>query len=77
MGGMTYVLGTSNSSINVDVRNPANQLRLVVYPIIYRGFIHSTGGYLGFLKHHQCEVGFLAMVPWRISSPYGLASSWS
>ena len=24
----------------VDGRNPANQLRLVVYPMIYRGFIH-------------------------------------
>ena len=24
----------------VDGRNSANQLRLVIYPIIYRGFIH-------------------------------------
>ncbi len=27
-------------STSVDGRNPANQLRLVVYPIIYQGFMH-------------------------------------
>jgi len=27
----------------VDERNPANRLRLVVYPIIVQGFIHSGG----------------------------------
>ena len=27
-----------------DGRNPANQLRLVVYPIIYRVFVYIPGG---------------------------------
>ncbi len=33
-------------------RNPANQLRLVVYPIIYRA-LYIPGGCLGFLNHQQ------------------------
>ena len=32
------------SSVTVDGRNPANQLRLVVNPIIYIGFYTSPGG---------------------------------
>ena len=36
----------------VDGRNPANQLRLVVYPIIYR-VLYIQGGCLGFLNHQQ------------------------
>ena len=38
----------------VDGRNPANQLRLVVYPIIYRVF-HIPGVFFfaGFLNHQQ------------------------
>ena len=28
-----------------------HQLRFVVYPIIYKGFIHPNGGCLGFLNH--------------------------
>ena len=32
----------------VDGRNPANQLRLVVYPIIYK-VSYMSGGCLGFL----------------------------
>ena len=36
----------------VDGRNPANQLRLVVYPIIYR-VLYIPGGGLGFLNHQQ------------------------
>ena len=38
----------------VDGRIPANQLRLVVYPIIYR-VLYISGGWksLGFLNHHQ------------------------
>ena len=50
----------------VDARNPANQLRLVVYPIIYRvlyipgwcwiSSINSTFSYL-FIQGH---VGFIA-----------------
>ena len=30
----------SNTEDTVDGRNPANQLRLVVYPIIFQSFIH-------------------------------------
>ena len=37
-----------NISPTVDGRNPANQLRLVVYPIIYR-VLYIPGGCLGFL----------------------------
>ena len=37
----------------VDGRNPAHQLRLVVSPIIYQGFIYIAGGCLGFLNHQQ------------------------
>jgi len=36
------------------IRNPANQLSLVVYPIIYKVFVpvHPNGGFIaGFLKH--------------------------
>ena len=36
----------------VDGRNPADQLRLVVYPIIYK-VLHIPGGGLGFLNHQQ------------------------
>ena len=35
-------------------RNPANQLRLVVYPIIYK-VLYIPGGCLGFLNHQQYE----------------------
>ena len=42
---------TSNT---LDGQNPANQLRLVVYSIIYDGFQHYLdGGCLGFLNHQQ------------------------
>ncbi len=35
-------------------RNPANQLRLVVYPILYSvSYIYIPGGCLGFLNHQQ------------------------
>ena len=37
----------------VDGWNAANQLRLVVYPIIYKGFSTIPGGWLGFLNHQQ------------------------
>ena len=33
----------------------ANQLRLVVYPIVYTGFIHPNGASLGFLNHQQSQ----------------------
>ena len=33
----------------VDGKNPANQLRVVVYPIITTGFSCIPGGYLVFL----------------------------
>ena len=33
-----------SGSPTVDGRNPANQLRLVVYPIIYKGFNNIPGG---------------------------------
>ena len=36
----------------VDGRNPANQLSLVVYPIIYK-VLYIPGGCLGFLNHQQ------------------------
>ena len=36
----------------VDGRNPANQLRLVVYPIMYSS-LYIPGGCLGFLNHQQ------------------------
>ena len=35
-------------------RNLAQQLRLVVYPVIYGVFIHSRVVVLGFLNHQQC-----------------------
>ena len=42
------------SATTVDGGNPANQLRLVAYPIIYRVFAPSQGGFLaGFLNHQQ------------------------
>ena len=36
----------------VDGRNLANQLRLEVYPIIYK-VLYIPGGCLGFLNHQQ------------------------
>ena len=36
-------------------RNPAHQLRLVGYPIIYEGFSTIPGGCLGFLNHQQYQ----------------------
>ena len=35
-------------------KNPANQLILVVYPIIYK-VLHIPDGCLGFLKHQQYD----------------------
>ena len=37
----------------VGGRNPANQLSLVVYPIIFQGFSTIPGGCLAFLNHQQ------------------------
>ena len=37
---MVNFTGTLSESSTVEGQNPANQLRLVVYPIIYAGFIH-------------------------------------
>ena len=50
--GVTHVAAEGlevvySSSATVDGRNPANQLRLVVYPIVYRAF-YIPGG-VGFL----------------------------
>ena len=39
--------------INVDGRNPAIQLRLIVYPMSYQVLCHIPGGCLGFLNHQQ------------------------
>ena len=36
----------------VDRRNPANPLKLVVFPIIYK-VLYIPGGCLRFLKHQQ------------------------
>ena len=39
----------------VDERNPANQLMLVLYPIVHRG-LYIPGGFLaGFLKHQEYD----------------------
>ena len=38
--------------VAVDGKNPANQLRLIVYPIIYKVF-YIPAGCLGFLNHQQ------------------------
>ena len=37
-------LSANKSRHTVGGRNPANLLKLVVYPIIYEGFIHPNGG---------------------------------
>ena len=39
--------------ILVDGKSPANQLRLVVYPIIYKVFLHLMWLGMGFLNHQQ------------------------
>ncbi len=48
------VLQVWNQSLNhtVDGNNPANQLKLVVYPIIYKVFFYISAG-AGFLNHQQ------------------------
>jgi len=49
------VRGGFGGTETVDGRNPADQLRLVVYPIIYKVlqcFTHPGGG-LGFLNHQR------------------------
>ena len=45
----------------VDGRLPANQLRLVVYPVIYRGLGYIPGGCLGFLNHQQYQHSWKAV----------------
>ena len=47
LGSQTYVALTFSNFGTVDGRNPANQLRLVVYPIIYK-VLYIPGGCLGF-----------------------------
>ena len=52
----SYVQDGINANIandTLDGRNPANQLRLVVSPIIYKVFVHPNGGFstAGFLNH--------------------------
>ncbi len=51
----------------VDGWNPANQLRLVVYPVIYR-VLYPPGGCWGFLNHQQYLIYFYfcAVVFWVI-----------
>ena len=51
---------TKNQQENhtVDGRNPADQLGLVVYPIIYK-VLYIAGGCLGFLNHQQYHVAML------------------
>ena len=45
----------------VDGRNSANQLRLVVFPIIYKGF-YTSQVVAGFLNHQQYEKNNLGSV---------------
>ncbi len=54
-GGVPYQLNKLNfSNSTVDSWNPASQLRLVVYPIIYKVLAPSQVGFLaGFLNHQQ------------------------
>ena len=49
----------------VDGRNPANQLRLVVYPIVYK-VLHIPGG-AGFLPSTVCEI---PAVCYKIFTPF-------
>ena len=49
-------------------RNPANQLRLVVYPIISR-VSYIPGGCLGFLNHQQYQQTSLHQDQWQHPSP--------
>ena len=41
------------SGDTVDGKNPANQLRLVVYPPYLPGLVHATGGWLRCPNHQQ------------------------
>ena len=47
--GLFLVGGFKFGNHTVDVRNPADQLRLVVYPIIYDGFVLHPRWLAGFL----------------------------
>ena len=58
VGGLKKLWTKKNQSLEfpptVDGWNPANQLRLILYPIIYSAFSTIPGGFLaGFLNHQQ------------------------
>ena len=51
----------------VDGRSSANQLRLVVYLIIYKGFSTIAGGYSRRISEHESIVFFVIL--WIGSTP--------
>ena len=62
--GMSNKNSEASCGGTVDGRNPANQLRLVVYPIIYRGSAPSQVVVWDFF-HQQYGACFVWKIPWE------------
>ena len=55
IGGETSSYLSPLDTVDGNQKSGGQHLRLVVYPILYQGFITIPGGCLGFLNHQQYD----------------------